>query len=229
MLINYKRCFIRYFLLNLVSMKKRFIVLLFFCNAIVFGQNPLSDSTKLVQISGVVIGEGDLDPLPYATVWNRTLHKGIISDYSGFFTLVSFPGDTLVFNFMGYKSSTYIIPDTLHENRYSMVHMLERDTLNMPEVVVYPWPSREEFARYFVHMNPYDDAMRRAQRELSNESLAFTAARLSNDASLAYGYAQNQRLTKLYTNGQLPANNLFNPYAWAKLVQDWKAGKLGRQ
>ena len=194
-----------------------------------FGQGSVIDSTRILQISGVVIGEDELEPLPYSTVWNKTLRKGVMSDFSGFFTLVSFPGDTLVFNYFGYKASTYIIPDTLNENRYSIVHMLQRDTLNMPEVVVYPWPSREEFARYFVNMKPYDDAMRRAQRELSNESLAFTAARLSNDASLAYGYAQNQRLTKLYTQGQLPANNLFNPYAWAKLIQDWKAGKLSRQ
>lgn len=194
-----------------------------------FGQGSVIDSTRILQISGVVIGEDELEPLPYSTVWNKTLRKGVMSDFSGFFTLVSFPGDTLVFNYFGYKASTYIIPDTLNDNRYSIVHMLQRDTLNMPEVVVYPWPSREEFARYFVNMKPYDDAMRRAQRELSNESLAFTAARLSNDASLAYGYAQNQRLTKLYTQGQLPANNLFNPYAWAKLIQDWKAGKLSRQ
>jgi hypothetical protein len=194
-----------------------------------FGQGSVIDSARILQISGVVIGEDELEPLPYSTVWNKTMRRGVMSDFSGFFTLVSFPGDTLVFNYFGYKASTYIIPDTLNENRYSIVHMLQRDTLNMPEVVVYPWPSREEFARYFVNMKPYDDAMRRAQRELSNESLAFTAARLSNDASLAYGYAQNQRLTKLYTQGQLPANNLFNPYAWAKLIQDWKAGKLSRQ
>lgn len=229
MLINYKRFHFLYFLLNLVAMKQFFACVFCVGTVALFAQDYSVDSTKILQISGVVIGEDDLEPLPYSTVWNRTLRKGVISDYLGFFTLVSFPGDTLVFNFMGYKSSTYIIPDTLEENRYSMVHMLERDTLNMPEVVVYPWPSREEFARYFVNMKPYDDAMRRAQRELSNESLAFTAARLNNDASLAYGYAQNQRLTKLYTNGQLPANNLFNPYAWAKLVQDWKAGKLSRQ
>ncbi len=188
-----------------------------------------SDSSRILQLSGVVIGEDDLQPLPYATVWNKSLRKGIMSDFSGFFTLVSFPGDTLIFNYIGYKSSTYLVPDSLTEDHYSIVHMLERDTLNMPEVVVYPWPSREEFARYFVNMKPYDDAMRRAQRELSNESLAFTAARLGNDASLANGYAQNQRLTKLYSQGQLPANNLFNPYAWAKLVQDWKSGKLSRQ
>lgn len=216
-------------MLNLAQM--RFTVLFFslICLNMAFGQSPVQDSMKILQISGVIIGEDELEPLPYSTVWNKTLHKGVMSDFSGFFTLVSFPGDTLVFNYYGYKPSTYIIPDTLHDNRYSIVHMLQRDTLNMPEVVVYPWPSREEFARYFVNMKPYDDAMRRAQRELSNESLAFTAARLSNDASLAYGYVQNQRLTKLYTQGQLPANNLFNPYAWAKLVQDWKAGKLSRQ
>ena len=192
-------------------------------------QRTQVDTARMMQLSGVVIDEDRLEPLPYATVWNRSIRKGVIADYYGFFTLVSFPGDTLVFNFYGYESSTYVIPDTLFENRYSIVHMMQSDTLNMPEVVVHPWPSREEFARYFVEMKPYDDAMRRAQRELSNESLAFTAAKMSNDASLAYGYAQNQRLTKLYSNGQLPANNLFNPYAWAKLVQDWKAGKLSRQ
>ena len=192
-------------------------------------QRSVVDTSRMLQISGVIIAEDNLEPLPYTTVWNRSIRKGVISDYYGFFTRVSFPGDTLVFNFYGYSSSTYIIPDTLSENRYSIVHMMQADTLNMPEVVVHPWPSRDEFARYFVEMKPYDDAMRKAQRELSGESLAFVAAKMSNDASLAYGYAQNQRLTKLYTNGQLPANNLFNPYAWAKLVQDWKAGKLGRQ
>jgi hypothetical protein len=46
---------------------------------------------------------------------------------------------------------------------------------------------------------------------------------------LAYGYVQNQRNTRIYTNGQLPVNNLLNPYSWAKLIQDWKAGKLSRQ
>jgi len=228
-LIISKRFLILFFLLNLAFMHRWLLVFVLMVSFQGIGQEIKRDSSRILQLSGVVIGEGDLQPLPYSTVWNKTMRKGVMADFSGFFTLVSFPGDTLIFNFMGYKPSTYLLPDTLVENRYSIVQMLQLDTLNMPEVVVYPWPSREEFARYFVNMKPYDDAMRRAQRELSNESLAFTAARLTNDASLAYGYVQNQRLTKLYTQGQLPANNFFNPYAWAKLVQDWKSGKLGRQ
>jgi hypothetical protein len=46
---------------------------------------------------------------------------------------------------------------------------------------------------------------------------------------LAFGNVANQRATQLYTNGQLPVNNLLNPYSWAKLIKDWKEGKLSRQ
>lgn len=193
-----------------------------------FSQSKL-DSTRFIQLSGVAISEGDLNSLPYTTVYDKTIEKGVISDYFGFFSMVVLPGDTLLFSSYGYKTSTYIVPDSLKDNRYSMIHMLQRDTVNLPSVTVYPWPSREDFARAFVEMEPYDDAIRRAQRELSGESLAFVAARLDNDASLASGYVNNQRYTKLYTNGQLPVNNLLNPYSWAKLIQDWKAGKLTRQ
>ena len=184
---------------------------------------------KLIQLSGVIIEEEELAPMPYTTVFDGTAGRGVIADYYGYFSMVSFPGDTLYFSFYGHKTSTFIVPDTLTEDRYSIIHMMQKDTLNIPEVTVYPWPSREDFARAFVEMNPYEDAIRKAQRELSGESLAFIAARVDSDASLASGYTQNQMYTQLYRGGLLPANNLFNPYAWAKLAQDWKAGKLKRQ
>lgn len=185
--------------------------------------------TNLIQLSGVVINEETLDPMSYTTVYDKTIGRGVISDYYGYFSTVVFPGDTLIFSYYGYQTSTYVVPDSLHEKRYSMIHVMQKDTLNLPEITVYPWPSREDFARAFVEMRPYDDDIRRAQRELSGESLAFVAARLEGDASLAYGNTQNQYLTQIYTNRQLPANNLFNPYAWSKLIKDWRAGKLARE
>jgi hypothetical protein len=216
-------------------MYKSLFILLFSSLVVVYAAHSQNssqqqiDSLKLIQLSGVVISEGDLTPLSYTTVYDKTSQRGVIADYYGFFSMVTFPGDTLLFSGYSFKTSTYIVPDTLKENRYSIIHMLQKDTVNLPEVTVYPWPSREDFARSFVEMQPYDDALRRAQRELSGESLAFVAARIENDASLASGYAVNQRYTKLYTNGQLPVNNLLNPYSWAKLIQDWKAGKLSKQ
>jgi hypothetical protein len=210
--------------------KKAYQFILMLCLAVLakesFGQRQDIDTTRMLQLSGVVVSEQDLTPMPYITVYDKSIGRGVIADYYGYFSMVSFPGDTLFFSYYGYKTSTYIVPDSLKENRYSIIHMLQQDTINLPEVTVYPWPSKEDFAKFFVEMQPYDDAIRRAQRELSGESLAFVAARLDADASLASGLLANQRNTQLYTNGQLPVNNLLNPYSWAKLVKDWKEGKL---
>ena len=183
----------------------------------------------LIQLSGVVVSEETLTELSYTTVLDRTNRRGVFCDYFGYFTIVVYPGDTLLFSAYGHKTSNYVVPDTLTETHYSIIHVMQVDTLELPNVEVFPWPSREDFARAFVNMDPYDDAIRRAQRELSGESLAFAAARLDVDGSLAYGSVQSQYQTRLYTNNQLPANNLLNPYAWSKLIKDWKEGKLSKQ
>ena len=210
-------------------MKIALILLLILIASSVYTQENIPVDSNLIQLSGVVIGEQDLEPMPYTTVFNRSQRRGVIADYYGFFSMVVVPGDTIFFSFYGHKASSYIVPDTLSGNRYSIIHMIEMDTLELPAVDVYPWPSREDFAREFVEMEPYADALRRAQRELSGENLAFVAARLDGDASLSYSSSRSLANTKLYTNGQLPVNNLLNPYSWAKLVQEWKAGNLKRE
>lgn len=192
-------------------------------------EEEIIDTNQLIQLSGVVVAEDNVEPLPYATVFDKTIRRGVISDYYGFFSLVTNPGDTIYFSYYGHKTTTFIVPDTLTANRYSIIHMMPKDTVNLPTVTVYPWPSREDFARAFVEMDPYDDALRRAQRQLSGESLAFAAARLETDAGLASSFAQNQQLTQIYTRGQVPVNNLLNPYAWAKLIENWRNGDMKRE
>lgn len=206
------------------------LVFLLLCSQIATAQvGTNSDSLKLIQLSGVVVSEETLEEQPYVTVYDKTIRKGVISDYYGYFSLVTFPGDTIIFSSPGHKKSSYIVPDTLKQNRYSLIHMLPSDTLQLKEVTIYPWPSKEEFANAFVNMRPYDDALRRAQQELSGESLAFAAARIQSDPSLAYGNLVNQRYSQLYSSNQVPVNNLLNPYAWSKFLKDWKEGKLKRE
>lgn len=209
-------------------MKINILLIILAIHSITLAQNHASKNSQLIQLSGVIVTEEAI-PLPYSTAYNRSLKKGVVSDFYGFFTLVTQPGDTVFFSREGFQTSPFIVPDSLKENRYSIIHMLVRDTLVLETVVVHPWPTRSQFADYFVNMTPYEDDVRRAQKELSGESLAFVAARLESDASLASGNAYNMRNTRLYTNGQLPVNNLLNPYSWAKLIQDWKEGKLTRQ
>jgi hypothetical protein len=209
----------KYFSLVIIS-----LFVSFFCSA----QEKRSDD-KLIQLSGVVVSNDSLEQMPFTTIFDRASKRGTIADYYGFFSMVVFPGDTLMFSYYGYKTSSFIVPDTLTDNRYSIIHMMYKDTINLPTVTVYPWPSKEDFARAFVEMKPYDDALRIAQKQLSGENLAFAAARLSSDASLSFGWTQNQQNTRLYTMGQSPVNNLLNPYSWASFLQAWKSGQLSRQ
>jgi hypothetical protein len=203
-------------------------IILFFAVSFSFSQKN-TNNEKLIQLSGVVVSADSLNQMPFTTIFNKGNRRGTVADYYGYFSIVVFPKDTLLFSYYGYKTSSYIVPDTLSEDRYSMIHVLSIDTINLPTVTVYPWPSREDFARAFLEMKPYDDALRRAQKQLSGASLAFIAASVASDASLSYSYQQNQKNTKLYTIGQSPVNNLFNPYSWSKFIESWKAGKLGRE
>lgn len=191
--------------------------------------NAQAPTEKLIQLSGVVVSTDSLSEMPFASIFDKTVKRGTIADAYGFFSMVVKPGDTIVFKYAGHKPSSYIVPDTLTEDRYSIIHMMEMDTIELETVTVYPWPSREAFAQAFVEMNPYEDALFRAQQMLSGQSLASLASNVSSDASISYGYAINQQNTRLYTMGQSPVNNLMNPFAWATFLQKWRNGELGRQ
>lgn len=193
-----------------------------------FGQ---SDTLRLIQLSGVVVSSDSLEQMPYATIFDVSAGRGTLADFLGFFSIVVQPGDTIAFRYYGHYESAYVIPDTLQQDRYSIIHMMTKDsTLRfLPEVVVYPWPSKADFEQAFVDMKPYDDAFRIAQRKLSGESLAFIASRVGSDGSISYGNAINQQNTKLYTMNQSPVNNLMNPFAWASFLQAWRSGQLSKQ
>lgn len=203
--------------------------LLFFLLLGYFFTGFSQEKERLIQLSGVLVSADSLDQVSYASIYDKTTRKGTISDYYGYFSFVTRPGDTVMFNSFGFKPSAYIVPDTLSEMRYSIIHIMIPDTIILPEVDVYPWPSKEEFARAFVEMDPYEDAIRRAQRQLSGESLAEIATRIPSDGKLSYNWAMQQRQTKLYTKGQAPVNNLLNPFAWGKFIDSWRNGELRRE
>jgi hypothetical protein len=204
-----------------------FLFLTLLSTQFIFSQEKKGN--QLIQFSGVLVSSDSLNMVSYATVIDKTTEKGTISDYYGYFSFVTRPGDTIIFDAFGFKASSYIVPDTLTDTRYSIIHVMNSDTLVLPEVDIYPWPSREEFARAFVEMDPYEDDLRRAQRNLSGKRLAEIAARIPSDGKLAYDWKAKQRQTQIYTQGQTPINNLLNPAAWGKFIQSWKDGDLQRE
>ena len=208
-----------------------FIVLFAFANVSAQGDTVAispakKDSVKeiYVQISGIVVAGSKLEPVPFVTVLEKSSYRGTSSDYYGFFSFVAIPGDTIVFSSIGYKKSTYVIPDTLENGRYSLIHAIEEDTVKLAQLDVYPWPSREQFRDAFLNTDIPNDDLTRAQNNLDPDILALKQEAYPAGGSLNFKWQMQDVHSRLYYAGQAPPNNLLNPIAWSQFVQAWKNG-----
>lgn len=205
-----------------------FVFILFF-HLNTFGQTKIIEEKKLIQFSGVVVSSDSLQPIPFTNVIIRNARRGTITDFYGFFSFVALKGDTIDFQYIGYKTASYILPDSLNDSHYSIIQVLMRDTINLKEAVVYPWPSRDEFKRAFLELKLPDDDLKRAQRNFELASIKEIQDQVPFDGSINYKMALQQRQTQLYTAGQYPSISVLNPLAWAAFIQAWKDGAFKKK
>lgn len=213
-------------------LKKFFVVALFFATQLVFSQ---IDSTtnpgvnQVVQIAGITVSGDSLVPVPFANVLIKGNYSGTLCDFSGFFSIVAKAGDTLVFSSFGYRRNEYVIPDSLNSKQYSLIQIMDRDTVVLPVTDIKVWPTYEQFKKAFLETEVPGSDLARAEKNLNRENIARKAANLHLGASGNQKLMLAQRRSKLYSAGQLPPNNLLNPIAWMKFIKAWKEGKLGKQ
>ena len=203
-------------------MKK--ILLAFFLAFTCLATTAQNDSRELLQFSGVVVNGDSLLPVPFASVIIKNTNRGTISDYYGFFSFVARQGDTIRFSSIGYKSTNFIIPDSLPTNRYSIIQILEGDTIELDEAIIYPWPSKEQFKEAFLALNTPEGEMEYARKNLARAAMLERYQAIPMDGRGNYKYSMQQRQTQLYYAGQAPPISVLNPIAWAKFIDAWKKG-----
>ena len=184
---------------------------------------------NLVQFSGVVVTADSLKPIPYVNVIIHNTWRGTVTDYFGFFSFVARMNDTIEFSSMGYKKSTFVIPDTLKNNRYSLIQVLHGDTILLNEAFIYPWPTKEQFKDAFMNLRIPDDDYERARKNLAQADLQAVYENMPMDGSMNFRNQMQLQSSRLYYAGQLPPNNLLNPVAWAKFIQQWQNGEFKRK
>lgn len=180
----------------------------------------------LVQFSGLILdGATDqLIPVPYANVVVEQRNRGTYSDLKGFFTIVVQKGDVVSFSAIGYKTVEYEIPMELEDDRYSIVQLMSQDTFNLPETVVFPWPSRDHFRLEFLAMDVTPELQDIANQNLSAENMERLRPAVTVDGNENADYYLRQQANDYYYNGQMPPMNIFNAVAWKKFFDSWKKG-----
>ena len=189
----------------------------------------VAEKDRLIQVTGIVSDQEE-NPVPGVTIISHKLRKGTISEISGIYNLVSVPGDTIWLTALGYKNTMLVLPDIVDTRLITKDITLLNDTIVIKDVIILPWKNYEEFKREVLAgiktppevINMYDN-LAAIQNSIANTS----NYRVSPEAG--YRYAMQQNGNALYTKGQYPANNLLNPFAWAKFFSGLKNGLLKNQ
>lgn len=188
-------------------------------------------NSRLVQFSGMVLDGSDeqLYPVPYTNILVKDKGRGTYSDLKGFFSIVVEKGDVIVFSAIGYKTVEYKISEDLDDERYSIVQLMTQDTINLPETVVFPWPSRDHFKLEFLAMDVTPELQEHAAKNLANETLRRMRNEVSVDGNEHADYFLRQQAREYYYIGQQPPMNIFNPVAWKKFFDSWKSGDFKKK
>lgn len=203
-----------------------FLVLACFTLNVLWAQE---EDANLIQFSGVVVTMDSLSPVPFATIMVKNTSRGTVSDYYGYFSFVAQANDTLIFSSVGFKDSDFVVPDDLEGNRYSLIHSMLQDTVELDEVEIYPWPTPAQFKEAFLALDLPDDDIEIMRRNLSADLMAEKAAAMPMNGSLNFKFENQQRANQLYFAGQYRPNNLLNPIAWAQFIQAWKRGDFKKK
>jgi hypothetical protein len=190
---------------------------------------PLVD-TEIVEVSGIVITRaerGRISYVPFTTVHIANTQRGTYANYEGMFSIVVKKGQTVTFSTVGFADYELTVPKDYPELHYSVTVELQPKEYNMDDLVIFPWPDRDNFRAEFLAMSATnaqkmediakDNLDRRRMLEVGN-------AMNMDGKENAMMYLQNQASSYSYA-GQVRPMPIFNPIAWAQLFQQWQNKK----
>ncbi|MCC6251858.1 MAG: carboxypeptidase-like regulatory domain-containing protein [Bacteroidia bacterium] len=198
--------------------------LFIYCFAVSLSTTAQNNEKRIIQFSGVVVTGDSLKPVPFTNITVTGTRHATVSDYYGFFSFAAEEGTDITFSAVGFKKAHFTIPDTCHENRYSMIQILFLDTVMLKEAVIYPWPTREQFRQAFLNLDNKNDDMARAQKNLAKEEMELISMNMGMSSQENYKMGMQQYQTRMYYTGGKPPLTLMDPLKWAEFVKAWKRG-----
>lgn len=179
---------------------------------------------KSIQMNGIILNQSTNEYLPNAYILNERAGRGAISDNLGNFSMDVYPGDSLLFSYVGFAKKYYIVPQE-RNLAFSTIIFLSENVTRLQEVKVYPYATEEAFKKAFLERELADALQRQRLRKNLEQSglntLAMQMATSSNRNFLNYSdlltYSQANR-----NNVQTISTALGNPFAWASFIKDLK-------
>lgn len=102
-----------------------------------FGQTTEQKQSGKLLITGAVYDSESKEPLSNA-YFSINKKAGYTANELGRFLTKGNPGDTITYSYLGYTDVHVLIPDTLAALEYLLGIFMTRDTIMIPEIIIFP-------------------------------------------------------------------------------------------
>ncbi len=213
-------------LLKMMQASERMSRFLIIFIVLASGLAVFAQESKVIQFSGMVYSLNNevREPLSFVNVGILRTRRAVYTNDQGFFSMPVLPGDSLRFQYLGYKILYLQIPPDLSEDRYFREITLEPDTFQLQKATVYSIPSREHFKLEFLEMEVKKDLETIASENLSKDVLERIAPGIPSDGRSAISLYFAQQAQNAVYEGQFKPQQIFSPLAWVKFIEALKRG-----
>lgn len=184
---------------------------------------------KVIQISGIILNSDSTDAVPGVNIYVPKKGRGTTSGRYGYFSMPVLEGDSVVFSFIGLKRQTFKVPETMEDDKISLIVTMQVDEIALAEIEVMPFPTEEEFKRQILAMN-YEAPMAIDSRgNMSPETLLRYAEQMPASGNENWRYFQQGRVMQIQDRYGPRPFTLLDPFAWSNFIQSIKRGDLKKK
>lgn len=213
---------------NSIIIRTTFIFLLGFIFSVQFASAQDQQEKKVIQLSGIILNADSTDAVAGVNVYVPKKGRGTSSGRFGYFSMPVLEGDSVVFSFIGLKRQTFKVPESVENDRISLILTMEVDEIALAEVEVLPYPTEEEFKQAVIAMNVVDP-MSISRANMSPEMLLRWAESMPASGGENFRYfQQGQVLQNQDLYGPRPLR-LLDPFAWGQFIRSIKRGDLKKK
>jgi hypothetical protein len=179
---------------------------------------------RVIQLSGVVLGEDSISSLPGVYIYVPKAGRGTTTNSVGFFSMPVLVGDSIVISSIGYQRQYYIVPKSANEYQTIIVTMVE-DVTYLKEIEIVPFPTEEVFKEAILALNIPTEDRSIDQKNFSQELLALMLKTTPMDGRMNQRYSLDEWANSQNLKYQPLTNPFLNPFNWAKFFKSLKDKK----
>ncbi len=188
-------------------------------------------NSDIVEVYGLVLTKGEraaYEYIPYVTVALKESNRGTYANYEGMYSIVVNKGQTLVFSAMGFKDREIVIPEDINGMYYSLTVEMEIEEIKLDEVIVFPWPDRNNLVAEFLAMQPNKAGQLEniAKDNLNKNELLAIASTTDMDGRESSSFFLRQQASDYSYKGQQAPQPIFDPLAWGKFFKKMNKKKM---